>query len=190
MTAYDLIADDYEKFFDKESYAEEDLELSKMLPNPEGLRVVDIGCGTGLGYNLLKRKILWKSFSYLGIDPSEKMLDKFALKTVDLQVEWMQTTFEHFKSSEKFDLAISTYGSVSYVKPKSMKKLRTILNKGGRFFLVFYKDDYRPITHEVFKDKVEMHNFKFSEYKPYLKKVSKDVHFKEWHNYIIAEGTV
>ena len=81
MTDYDLIADDYEKYFDKESYADEDVELSTMLPYPQGKSVLDIGCGTGLGYMLLNRRAL-VSFNYFGIDPSRKMLEKFALKTV------------------------------------------------------------------------------------------------------------
>lgn len=187
MTAYDLIADDYEKFFDKESYAEEDLELSKMLPYPVGKSVLDIGCGAGLGYVLLMFKAVNREFYYLGIDPSEKMLEKFSSKN---NARTLNTGFEEYSPCYTFDIAISTYGSISYVEPSSIQKLKLVLKKGGRFFLVFYKDDYTPITHEVFKNVVKMSNYKFSEYKPYLEKISQDVKFKDWHNYIIAEGTV
>lgn len=186
---YDLIADDYEKFFNKESYADEDFELSKMLPYPLDKSVLDIGCGTGLGYILLNRRTFIGKFDYYGIDPSGKMLEKFWTKTVK-SVDCKQTTFEQFETDRKFDIAISTYGSISYVEPRSIKKLKKLLRAGGQFFLVFYKDDYKPITHEVFKDVVQMSNYKFSEYKPYLEDISSDVKFTEWHNYIIAEGTV
>ena len=143
MTDYDLIADDYEKFFNKENYADEDLELMKMLPYPLSKKVLDIGCGTGLGYMLLQRRS-FGGFEYFGIDPSRKMLEKFFSKTVIHKVvDYRQTTFEDFETDRKFDIAISTYGSVSYVDPKSITKLKDILKAGGQFFLVFYKDDLK-----------------------------------------------
>lgn len=188
---YDLIADDYAKFFDNAEYLEEDRELAEILPFPEG-DILDIGCGTGLAFYLLFSKVQSKdptAFRYYGIDPSGKMLEKFEIKNPNVLTE--QTTFEKFQPTEKFDIVVSTYASISYIDPARIGKIKDVLKAGGKFFLMFSKDDYEPITHKMLaKNKVKMSVYKFSEYTPFLRAISEDVTFKEWHNYIIAEGTV
>ena len=187
---YDLIADDYEKFFNNAEYFAEDYELAELLPYPEG-NILDIGCGAGLAFYLLFSRVVTKdpcAFNYHGIDPSGKMLEKFDVESPSIVKE--QTTFEDFKTSKKFDTVISIYGGASYIDPARIGKIKDLLKKGGRFFVMFYKDDYEPITHQMAKGKVELKNNKFTDYKPFLKAISNNVEFKVWHNYIIAEGTV
>ncbi len=187
---YDLIADDYEKFFNNAEYFAEDYELAELLPYPEG-DILDIGCGAGLAFYLLFSRVVTKdpcAFNYHGIDPSGKMLEKFDVESPSIVKE--QITFEDFKTSKKFDTVISIYGGASYIDLARIGKIKDLLKKGGRFFVMFYKDDYEPITHQMAKGKVELKNNKFTDYKPFLKAISNDVEFKVWHNYIIAEGTV
>ena len=162
------------------------------MPYPSG-DILDIGCGQGLAFYLLFSKIPTKdptSFSYYGIDPSQKMLDKFGITACNKNVQTEKTTFEDFKTDKKFDMVISTYASMSYVEPTSVGKIKDVLKKGGKFFLMFSRDDYEPITHKLAKGIVEMSVHKFSEYRPFLCAISDDVVFREWDNYMIAEGAV
>ena len=97
---YDLIADDYEKFFNNAEYFAEDYELAELLPYPEG-DILDIGCGAGLAFYLLFSRVVTKdpcAFNYHGIDPSGKMLEKFDVESPSIVKE--QTTFEDFKTSK------------------------------------------------------------------------------------------
>ena len=93
-------------------------------------------------------------------------------------------------SIDKFDTVISIYGGASYIEPTAIGKIKDLLKEGGRFFIMFYKDDYEPVTHQMAKGKVELKSNKFTDYMPFFRAISENVIFKEWHNYIIAEGTV
>lgn len=185
---YDLIADDYEKLFNAEQYKAEDKELENLLPFPDGANILDIGCGAGTLYKLLNDRSFSGNFRYYGIDPSQKMLDKFEVKNPSVITE--KTTFEKFMSIDKFDIVISIYGGASYIEPTAVGKIKDLLKDGGRFFIMFYKDDYEPVTHQMAKGKVELKNNKFTDYVPFFRAISENVIFKEWHNYMIVEGTV
>lgn len=185
---YDLIADDYEKLFNAEQYKAEDKELENLLPFPDGADILDIGCGAGTLYKLLNDRSFSGNFRYYGIDPSGKMLEKFKVQRPNVITE--QTTFEDYKAIGKFDTVISIYGGASYIDPSRIGKIKDLLIKGGRFFIMFYKDDYVPVTHQMAKGKVELKNNKFADYVPFFRAISENVIFKEWHNYMIVEGTV
>jgi SAM-dependent methyltransferase len=172
---YDLIVDKYDDLFkDPESIAE-DREIVKMINYNYG-RVLDIGCGTGL----LADYCVFDD--YVGIDPSLKMLDIFRMKHNDYSDKLIHTDFESFYAPKKFDIAVALYGVASYINPLYYKKIFDVLNDGGRYFLMFYADDYYPHTYE--KTHIEMSRYMLNEY---IKLVfgSEPVKYRD---YLIYEG--
>lgn len=181
---YDEIADKYDNFFGSKEYRKEDNEIAKKLPYPKG-NVLDIGCGTGLLFDLYKTRGI-KEFSYTGIDPSFKMLKKLILKYGDKNVECKK--FEELDNSKKYDTFIGLYNSPSYIKPNAIKKIKDIANKGAVIFLMFAKDGYTPISHSLGNHKFKVYGF--SCYKKYLNKLSKNFSYEEFNNYIVVQGTL
>jgi len=172
---YDLIADKYDDLFkDPESIAE-DKEIIGMMNYTSG-RILDIGCGTGL----LADYCIFDD--YVGIDPSLKMLDIFRMKHSEYNDKLVHTDFESFYDPKGFDLAVALYGVASYINPLCYKKVFDVLNDGGRYFLMFYADDYYPHTYE--KTHKEMSRYMFNEY---IKLVFGSEPVK-YRGYLIYEG--
>lgn len=139
---YDAIAGIYDGMHSSDEAIAEEYKVAGMTGEGHN-SILDIGCGTGLGYTLLKPDF------YLGIDPSSAMLDKFWQKYhPDPSVVTITTPFEQFYTPAKFDLVVSLFGAASYIDPMAIKRIPSMLNEGGKFFLMFYKDEYRPITYE------------------------------------------
>ena len=146
---YNKIADKYDSLFlDKESLKEnEDVKrlLTVYFSNLGFKSILDIGCGTGLLYEMFGYVD-----GYVGIDPSQKMLDVFRTKTDKYQL--LCLSFEDFfkhNSDKKFDAIVCLFASVNYVEPTGFEeKIYSLLNKGGKFFLMFYKNDYYPVTYK------------------------------------------
>jgi predicted TPR repeat methyltransferase len=76
---WDDFAGGWEKNADVILFSEKALESLLNVLNPEGLRVLDLGCGTGL----LTEKLATNASQVIGIDPSEKMIS--ALNKKNLQ---------------------------------------------------------------------------------------------------------
>lgn len=135
---YDEIADQYQQLFlDKESDKENREVISKI--DIRG-NVLDIGCGSGL---LLDYAHIFP-LEYVGIDPSFRMLQYFKKNNPNHLA--INCAFEDFYSNEKFDTIISLFGSPSYIKPGALARIENMLNEGGNAFLMFYKNDYVPVT--------------------------------------------
>jgi len=137
---YDGIAKTYDSLFDDKESHVEDTAIMHML-ELHG-RVLDIGCGTGM---LLDHKAV-KPENYTGIDPSQGMLDKLKDKHPDYADFLIGTAFEDYYNG-KFDTIVSLFGSVSYIEPKHLKRIREMLATGGKAFLMFYADEYVPVTY-------------------------------------------
>lgn len=181
---YDEIADKYDAFFSQKKYTDEDFELSKKLPKIRG-RLLDIGCGTGLLFDLYKMCNV-NIPDYTGVDPSFNMLKHLILRHGNNRC--FCSTFEEFESDEKFDTIISCYGSPSYIKPKGILKIKEVANNGASVFLMFYKDGYYPVTHTFSTKKIILN--KFSSYKKYISKLSSNLNYEEWNNYVIVSGVL
>lgn len=137
---YDEIADKYQELFlDEESDRENREVISKI--NIQG-NVLDIGCGAGLLLDYADILPL----DYVGVDPSFKMLEYFHKKHPNHFA--VNCAFEDFSWHHKFDTIISLFGSPSYITPGFIEsRLKSMLAPGGTAFLMFYKNDYVPVTY-------------------------------------------
>jgi len=132
-TIYDRLAPQYDKRYSEEHYLlENDILFRNLKPFTTG-SVLDIGCGTGLFVDYLKPAI------YLGIDPSQGMMNEFIRKHP--HHGFIQNTFEEFEPKIKFDLAVSIFGSPSYITPTEYERMA---NCATRYFYMFYREDYLP----------------------------------------------
>ena len=141
---YDLIADDYDGLFCDSAIKQAENREVIRLTDYQGGSVLDIGWGTGLFLEYITPT------AYLGIDPSTRMLEKFHTKHYPGRWDTLPMTFEDWywmRDGATFDLIISYFGSPSYVTPDIWDLLPTLLNPGGRYFLMFYEDHYQPETH-------------------------------------------
>jgi SAM-dependent methyltransferase len=136
---YDAIAPVYEALRDTPVAASETRAVADAL-NYSGGSVLDIGCGTGLLLDLIAPD------EYLGIDPSQGMLD--TLKRKHPLAETIHAKFEAFYAGRRrFDIIVGLFGSPSYIEPNALARLPSLLAPGGRYFLMFYGQDYRPEEH-------------------------------------------
>lgn len=140
---YDTLAHDYDGLFIGPEAARENRELADLLPDLRERKVLDIGCGTGL---LAELKPLG---AYTGIDPSGLMLARFRAKAPHLSKGLVHAGFEAFHTTERFDLAVSLFGSPSYIGPGHLRKVKDLLMPGGEYFLMFYRPDYAPRAHDA-----------------------------------------
>tara|TARA_R110000803_G_scaffold28011_8_gene65119 strand:- start:8281 stop:8832 length:552 start_codon:yes stop_codon:yes gene_type:complete len=175
---YDALAATYDELFSDPSSLEENHDVMRRIGYSEG-SVLDIGCGTGLFLDHHKPD------GYLGVDPSAGMLAALHEKHPEAMVT--NCTFEDYIPSDRYDLIVSLFGSISYVDPKSFNKITRSLSPGGRVFLMFYRNDYEPLTHGHLPFKAKVYPFRglllasssltFSRAK-----------FDEFGNFVIVEG--
>ena len=108
--------------------------LRAMLPDMRGLRVVDLGCGFGWFCRWARES---GAASVLGLDVSEKMLDRARADTADTAVEYARADLERLALDEaSFDLAYSSL-ALHYVERLAdlLAVVHRALVPGGR--LVF-----------------------------------------------------
>ena len=106
--------------------------LKAMLPPMKGLKVVDLGCG----YGWFSR---WASdqgaASVLGLDVSEKMLERARQTTSGATVRYERVDLEHLDlPPAQFDLAYSSL-ALHYIKdlPRLFATIHAALKPGSRF---------------------------------------------------------
>lgn len=138
LSFYDLAADSYDEIFSDVDSQIENMRVLEMFEQYLAGKVLDIGCGTGLLLDVTPHSRI----SYLGVDPSEKMLDRLIEK--HSFADTYQSTFEDFRALEKFDFIASLFGAFSYVHPGAHRRIFDMLAPGGKYFLMFYKKNYFP----------------------------------------------
>lgn len=172
---YDKIAKDYDSFFCDDDSLEENDEIANMLSKVKG-KVYDLGCGTGLLTEILKIK----PEEYLGVDPSGEMLNKFIEKHPQYTQSLIKDTFENDKTNlSKYDWVVSLFGSISYVNPMHLKRIE---NEANRYFLMFYKDSYHPVTYTMANIDFDHYHNSISN----LQNIFKTSNIEEYHNYLIV----
>lgn len=147
---YDAIAPVYDDLFADDGVALAENHLVAELLAYNGGTVLDIGCGTGLLLDLIDVA----PEDYIGIDPSGRMLERFAARRPTHQT--LQVQYENLVFRPGFpgiDLAVGLFGSPNYVDPGALhlgcfNHLTRRDKSRGRFFLMFYADWYRPVTYE------------------------------------------
>lgn len=169
---YDSIGQEYDGLFKDDFALAENSDVMEAIGYSKGESILDIGCGTGLflEYN--------DCDDYLGIDPSEGMLARLSSKFPS--AETVRTEFESFYTPRRFDKVISTFGSCSYIDPKTISRVRDFTKPDGSMLLMFYKDGYHPVTYA--KTGVEFGHHRVSEY---LEELG-DVKVAEYHNFVIV----
>ena len=171
---YDVIADKYDTLFIDESSLAENVEVGEML-RPLSGSVLDIGCGTGL---LIEITPIMPE-NYFGIDPSTKMLANFKRKHPNYKNLRCAAYDGYVVDCNKYDNIVALFGSASYLDNKALLKLAM---SDKRKFLMFYKDDYHPVTYE--KCGVEFHHSKHS--KKMLSAIFNKNRIEEFGNYLIV----
>lgn len=172
---YDVIADRYDDLFTDAASLSENAEVGEML-RPLSGSVLDVGCGTGL----LTEIVSIEPDRYMGVDPSDGMLKKFKEKHPGYRNLVCASYDGKVVDCNQFDNIVSLFGSPSYLSNMSLLR---ISKSNGHIFLMFYKEDYHPVTYEKcgveFKHKVRS----IKE----LGMIFGDENIKEYNNYIIVQ---
>jgi ubiquinone/menaquinone biosynthesis C-methylase UbiE len=141
---YDAFAAAYDDWFISDSLRRSFGAVIDRLQVRSGMRILDIGCGTGLFYEALRGRGL--DVTYVGIDPSDGMLDRFREKT-EHRVVVHACKFEHFASGRPFDCIVALNGTASYLSPRAIRHMRRLLVASGSVFLSYYRPGYEPASH-------------------------------------------
>lgn len=145
---YDAIADRYDTIFTDEESKAEDRRVFDEIGPLWGCSVLDVGCGTGL---VLGEVVPADRSRYIGLDPSQKMLDKLQEHYQDAQT--VCTPLSGFMPPvvdgvvERFDRVIALYGVGSYLSDAELARIPMLLKPGGRAAVMFYKPGYTPRTY-------------------------------------------
>lgn len=133
---YDAVADVYDEMYSDPESLNQNRLLFERLGDLSGLSVLDVGCGTGL---LLDHPGIGPS--YLGIDPSGKMLHYLKERHPDRNV--LRTELGAFVGA-RYDLVVALFGVGNYLTEDELRRIPLLLRPGGRFFVMFGVDGYRP----------------------------------------------
>jgi ubiquinone/menaquinone biosynthesis C-methylase UbiE len=143
---YDAVGESYDDLYtDGISLAENsfvgDLLIEVVAP---GAAVLDLGCGSGLGYELLSAKNrLGPYFSYYGVDISIGMINEARKKFTFMEnarFDVMNMEDLAYFKNESFDSVISLFGSFSHAiqNDQAVREIQRILRPGGTFFIMTY----------------------------------------------------
>ena len=109
------------------------------LPCGENIRILDLGCGTGLE---LEFYFDLSCNSYVcGIDLSQKMLEKLKAKFADKNIKLVQGSYFDIPFENDFDAAVSVESLHHFTKDEKVplyKKLHAALKSDGYFVLTDY----------------------------------------------------
>lgn len=136
---YDSEAETYDDRFADARCAEEERAVLSFIPDEK--EVLDIGCGTGL--YLRYRRPLY----YVGIDPSEGMLNVLRRRHPIYAAGTIRTTLEGFSTPRRFPLIVSLFAAMNYVAPPDREAVKRLLAPSGRALLVYAKRGYYPKLH-------------------------------------------
>lgn len=169
---YDSVAEQYDAFYDDAECTQENKLIKDFLEQPlQGCSTAfDIGCGTGL---LLDISAITEPAKYIGIDPSAKMLEKFAEKHPAFKDRLVKCKMEEYDLTGIYDaVLVSLFGSPSYIHQEALIELAEYAKtNNATYFLMFYKKGYysRILTgvidtkhnnpEQVFPDLIEWKNY-------------------------------
>ncbi|MFJ9462329.1 class I SAM-dependent methyltransferase [Viridibacillus arvi] len=120
--------------------------LKTLLPDLQNKRVLDLGCGFGWHCRFAREQ---QASSVIGVDLSEKMLEKAREKTDDPSITYIQESIEDIQFSDaQFDIVISSL-AFHYIQSFNTicQKVYDYLEDGGAF--VF------SVEHPIFTSRSE-----------------------------------
>lgn len=111
-----------------------DRDFYLSLAGDEPLRILDVGCGTGLLCNALAGI----GHSVTGVDPAAAMLDLARQQPRGDGIEWIEATAQDFSTASRFDLAIMTGHAFQVLLSddevsSALRNVHRHLAAGGRF---------------------------------------------------------
>ena len=151
---------------------------------PLKLRVIDIGCGTGWVSRELAK--MFPGYEVIGIDFSEKMIERAKRLTSKDKHDYRDLLFEVADveglpyPSDYFDYGIcSAMFSFLPDPDKALREIARILKPGGRLYVVDVCKDYSP---SYFGAKLfsPCNLYSREEYKEFFERYFVDIHQEKW----------
>jgi ubiquinone/menaquinone biosynthesis C-methylase UbiE len=90
--------------YDLDSGWSVDRDFYLALANRPTMRILDVGCGTGL----LCNEYASRNHDVTGVDPSRSMLNSGRVKTHGKKIEWVEAFAQEFELNTLFDLIVMT----------------------------------------------------------------------------------
>lgn len=145
LTAYDSVATEWDRSLGAtDDERDQIIELVGSLGTFTKRRVLDIGCGTGLALDLG----ITEQVRYVGIDPSQAMLNQLVLKYPRLAGVHAMTFSEaikrRFLGGTRFDLVLALGGSASYLSDQDLSAIET--HAAGPVVLSAFSDGAEPFV--------------------------------------------
>ena len=131
---YNQISPCYDDFYADKRFIAEDRLIERELSKVKTGGIVDLGCGTGLGYKLLDEPV-----SYVGIDISVGMITH--AKASYPRAAWhIADACETGLETGHYGLIVSLYGCISYVPDVRplFREIKRLMRPFGTYFLVGY----------------------------------------------------
>lgn len=137
---YGRVASEYDRRYATDYCVREEVAILSFIRPLRGA-VLDVGCGTGL---LARHESL---DDYVGIDPSDAMLDVFRREHPEYSGSLVHSTLENYQTDRTFDTIVSLFTAMNYVAPQDRGKVRQLLAPGGSAYLVYAERGYYPDLH-------------------------------------------
>lgn len=147
---YDTVAKEYDQFYAGLPVTRfEDAYLQSLLARnlKPGYTVVDLGCGTGLGLELITRTRI-PVRKYIGVDTSYDMLLQAANKRHNTTCEWKHADLGTpkawpFQANAHADAVLSFFAAFNYVTDPTafgdlLWNMMRLLRPGGYYLVVLY----------------------------------------------------
>jgi hypothetical protein len=147
-SAYDAIATEWDVKHGATSEEREALAalIAELVGKRPG-RVLDVGCGTGLGLDMS----ITTPERYVGIDPSQAMLNELALKypyVAGLHPMRLADALDRrVLGGTRFDLVTALGGAASYLRPEEVVGLKDL--SSGPVLLVHFDSGCSPPTNDL-----------------------------------------